>query len=165
MSNFVQALLNLIANCLAPQADANAKPIYLANDQQQQQQQHQGGYHQQPAPAQPYYPPQKPAAPAQPAAGGFAGVPSVASGGVTTPTPAELADLSAACQRLWALDDNRLHPGADYVLDLQGGKKSYESHDAARGKLFASVSKAVWERPTYRIFYALLDNYVRYERK
>ena len=31
----------------------------------------------------------------------------------------DLSDLSAACTRLWELDENRLIPGLDYAIDLQ----------------------------------------------
>lgn len=35
------------------------------------------------------------------------------------PTQEELNDLSAAAQKLWDLDDNRLIPGEDYEINLQ----------------------------------------------
>ena len=37
----------------------------------------------------------------------------------------ELADLSAACSKLWELDYARLAPGVDYAIDLQQGKNPY----------------------------------------
>lgn len=35
------------------------------------------------------------------------------------PSTHELDSLSAACSKLWELDDNRLVPGSDYQLNLQ----------------------------------------------
>ncbi len=34
-------------------------------------------------------------------------------------TPQE--ELSRICTELWDLDENRLTPGSDYAIDLQGG--------------------------------------------
>jgi poly(U)-specific endoribonuclease len=68
-------------------------------------------------------------------------------------------DLSAAAQHLWNNDVNRLTPGDDYVLNVQTGKKPFWKEDTARDPLFTSVDKAVWKRPTYAAFHALLDNY------
>lgn len=42
---------------------------------------------------------------------------------------------------------------------MQEGKRAYETEDAAGHRLFTSVSKGVWERPTYRLLYMLRDNY------
>lgn len=35
------------------------------------------------------------------------------------PSEAELSNLSHACGKLWDLDDNRLEPGQDYLMNLQ----------------------------------------------
>lgn len=35
------------------------------------------------------------------------------------PTPAELESISDACAKLWELDENRLEPGQDYLMNLQ----------------------------------------------
>ena len=43
---------------------------------------------------------------------------------MSSPTQEELNDLSLACNRLWSLDDNRLEPGREYVIDLQVGGPS-----------------------------------------
>lgn len=67
--------------------------------------------------------------------------------------------LNEAIQELWSLDDNRLTPNADYVLNVQSGKKPYWKEDNAPDPLFTSVDKNVWKRPTYQTFIALLDNY------
>jgi poly(U)-specific endoribonuclease len=76
-----------------------------------------------------------------------------------TPTDAELADLSNACDRLWELDAHRLVPDVDYVLNLQQGKNSYDRYDAASQPLFTFVDEKALLRPTYAAFIALLDNY------
>lgn len=68
--------------------------------------------------------------------------------------------LSDAAQKLWDHDANRLTPRDDYVINVQTGKKPFQKEDGARDPLFASVDPAVWKRPTYAAFLALLDNYV-----
>ena len=69
--------------------------------------------------------------------------------------------LSEAVQEMWNLDDNRLTPNRDYVIDVQEGKKPYRKEDAAEDPLFARVDRSALDRPTYRAFVALLDNYRR----
>ncbi|KAG7338723.1 endoribonuclease XendoU [Nitzschia inconspicua] len=66
--------------------------------------------------------------------------------------------LSDAIQELWNLDANRLNPAADYVINVQEGKKPYWKENAEE-PLFTSVGKEPFQRPTYRAFVALLDNY------
>ncbi|KAA8491805.1 Poly(U)-specific endoribonuclease-C [Porphyridium purpureum] len=77
------------------------------------------------------------------------------------PTDEELGSVSLAVAKLWELDVNRLAPGLDYVLDLQTGKKFYDQDvDTAEHPLFKYFSSAVFRtRPTYSLFYHLLDNY------
>lgn len=78
----------------------------------------------------------------------------------TAPTQQELSSLSAACQRIWQLDINRIQPGQDYILNPQHGKKSYMEQDVAPGPLFAQLNRAVFQpRSTYALLLALLDNY------
>jgi poly(U)-specific endoribonuclease len=77
------------------------------------------------------------------------------------PTDEELADLGAACNKLWELDVNRLAPGEDYRINLQRGKTPYQPGDSAPGPLFEYVSPAVFRKPTYAAFVALLNNYER----
>ncbi|GIL57337.1 hypothetical protein Vafri_12603 [Volvox africanus] len=77
------------------------------------------------------------------------------------PTAAELENLSAAARKLWELDENRLKPGVDYAINVQDGKRHRERHDAASEKLFKGVKRETWTKPTYVIFYNLLDNYER----
>lgn len=59
------------------------------------------------------------------------------------------------------MDDNRLEPGRDYVLNPQDGKRPFDARDAAATSLFSSVDRAVLSRPTFRAFHSLLDNYKR----
>jgi poly(U)-specific endoribonuclease len=77
---------------------------------------------------------------------------------MTIPSAAELDNLGLACQKLWDLDDNRLVPD-QYDIDVQD--LTTRGEDAARGPLFARVSEDVWEKPTYKHFKNLLDNYLR----
>eukprot|EP00538_Stauroneis_constricta_P004554 CAMPEP_0119551048 /NCGR_PEP_ID=MMETSP1352-20130426/4432_1 /TAXON_ID=265584 /ORGANISM="Stauroneis constricta, Strain CCMP1120" /LENGTH=467 /DNA_ID=CAMNT_0007597055 /DNA_START=90 /DNA_END=1493 /DNA_ORIENTATION=- len=67
--------------------------------------------------------------------------------------------LNEAIQDLWKLDVNRLTPDADYSLNVQSGKKPYWKEDSAPDPLFDKVDRSVWQRPTYKTFMALLDNY------
>lgn len=67
--------------------------------------------------------------------------------------------LKAASQ-LWKLDDaNRLEPGVDYQVNTQLKARSY-SEDCADEPFIQFISDDVWERPTYRTFKQLLNNYV-----
>lgn len=68
-------------------------------------------------------------------------------------------NLSDAIQEMWNLDVNRLTPNADYTIDVQEGKKPYWKEDAAEDPLFTRVGRDALQRPTYRAFVALLDNY------
>jgi hypothetical protein len=68
-------------------------------------------------------------------------------------------DLATAMSTLWSLDSNRLMPGRDYQLDIQGYTKFHSEQDRAHEPLFAHVDNAVLSRPTYATFVALLDNY------
>lgn len=76
-----------------------------------------------------------------------------------TPSQAELQDLSLACSKLWDLDRNRLLPGLDYEINLQGGKSFFNSDDVAAEPLFKSINPAVFQKPTFKAFISLLDNY------
>lgn len=76
------------------------------------------------------------------------------------PTATELENLSDAANRLWDLDMNRLVPQQDYVINVQQGKKIYNEGDVASEPFFTFVDAKVFERPTYRAFRMLLDNYV-----
>jgi poly(U)-specific endoribonuclease len=67
--------------------------------------------------------------------------------------------LSDAAQQLWDSDDNRLLIGQDVELNVQKGKKPFWKEDGASDPLFTSVNESVLERPTYKAFIKLLDNY------
>lgn len=85
---------------------------------------------------------------------------TITSGASTVvPTSAELADISEATKKLWDLDTNRLSPNEDYILNVQRGHKIYDHRDTAPERLFSYVDLSVFERPTYKAFCALLDNY------
>ena len=73
----------------------------------------------------------------------------------------ELKSLSAACNKLWELDTNRLEPNVHYELNLQAGKNAFDRGDRARDPLFTFVDPSVLERPTYKLLFELLDNYER----
>ncbi|XP_065670131.1 uridylate-specific endoribonuclease B [Hydra vulgaris] len=74
--------------------------------------------------------------------------------------PFEDKALTAFAEQLWELDENRLNPNEHYVLDLQGKTKfSYDGPDNAAKPLFSKVDPKAFERPTYKAFIALLDNY------
>ena len=68
-------------------------------------------------------------------------------------------NLSDAVQQMWDLDVNRLCPNSDYTINVQGGKKPYVKDDLAEDPLFTRVDKDALNRPTYRTFMTLLDNY------
>ncbi|KAG1653593.1 hypothetical protein FOA52_009100 [Chlamydomonas sp. UWO 241] len=87
--------------------------------------------------------------------------PIAASAASTQPSNAELQDISLCAQKLWDLDTNRLGNQADYKLNVQGGKKSYQTHDAASAPLFTAVTKRVWERPTYKASFLWLHTVLR----
>ncbi|XP_014671165.1 PREDICTED: poly(U)-specific endoribonuclease-like [Priapulus caudatus] len=70
--------------------------------------------------------------------------------------------ISQIVTKLWNLDENRLEPGKDYDIDLQGYTKVYRkgSADYAREPLFTFVNEEeVFERETYNHFRLLLNNY------
>lgn len=74
--------------------------------------------------------------------------------------PHEDKGLNNFLEQLWGLDKNRLVPDKDYDLDLQGRTRfSYDGPDNAADPLFARVDPEVFQRPTYKAFVALLDNY------
>ncbi|KAF0761003.1 hypothetical protein AaE_003484 [Aphanomyces astaci] len=77
------------------------------------------------------------------------------------PTSAELKSLSDACNRLWALDENRLNPNEHYQINLQRGKSPYQTGDVAPDNLFTYVNPEVFNKKTFKLFTALLDNYER----
>ena len=79
------------------------------------------------------------------------------------PTAAELGNIGLAAARLWDLDVNRLVPTENFVLDLQKEKSPSDRRDYADRPLFSWVDPAYLERPTFKAFMALLDNFVAEE--
>lgn len=77
---------------------------------------------------------------------------------VVIPTQEELSNISLAATKLWELDSNRAHPEKDYIIDLQEGKNMWENIDNPN-PLFSFVDEKLFERPTYKAFRSLLDNY------
>jgi poly(U)-specific endoribonuclease len=75
------------------------------------------------------------------------------------PSSEELHSVSEAAKKLWELDVNRLIPGTDYVINLQHGKRVYDAGDAAREPFYTFVDMKALEKPTFKAFVALLDNY------
>ncbi|KAG7262691.1 hypothetical protein CRUP_026055 [Coryphaenoides rupestris] len=76
-------------------------------------------------------------------------------------------------QALWDSDTNRLQPGKDYRISLQGkaGKVALnddnndnndisDDNDAAGFPLFTFVDESIFQKETFKAFISLLDNYV-----
>lgn len=74
-------------------------------------------------------------------------------------------ELSEVFNQLWKLDTNRLKPGADYKINLQGkagyvAQGSNNAADRARAPLFSYVNEDKLKKiQTYAYFINLLDNY------
>ncbi|KAI4905834.1 hypothetical protein NFI96_014554 [Prochilodus magdalenae] len=74
-------------------------------------------------------------------------------------------ELSAVLNELWKLDVNRLKPGRDYTINLQGkadfvAQGSNSARDKANASLFSYVNEDKLKSiPTYARFINLLDNY------
>lgn len=70
-------------------------------------------------------------------------------------------ELSELFTRLWELDTNKCYPDQDFEINLQGFVKNPKElqQDRARHELFQWVNEEIFERPTYKTFRALLDNY------
>lgn len=74
-------------------------------------------------------------------------------------------ELSEVFNQLWKLDTNRLRPGADYKINLQGkagfvAQGSNNAVDRARAPLFSYVNEDKLKKiQTYAYFINLLDNY------
>lgn len=76
------------------------------------------------------------------------------------PSAQEISDIAKAAQRLWELDINRLTPGEGFILDVQGEKSPNDHRDMATRPLFQFVDPSYLEKPTFKSFLALLDNYI-----
>ncbi|XP_006633210.1 uridylate-specific endoribonuclease C [Lepisosteus oculatus] len=74
-------------------------------------------------------------------------------------------ELSSLLNELWALDENRLKPGKDYTISLQGkagyvAPGSNSARDRASAPLFSHVNEERLRTiKTYAYFMKLLDNY------
>ncbi|XP_056587789.1 uridylate-specific endoribonuclease B [Triplophysa dalaica] len=72
-------------------------------------------------------------------------------------------ELSAMIQELWDNDINRLRPGIDYRISLQGkaGDRAgcSDGNDAAGLPLFTFVDENIFKKETFLAFISLLDNY------
>ncbi|KAF7662587.1 hypothetical protein LDENG_00231900 [Lucifuga dentata] len=74
-------------------------------------------------------------------------------------------ELTEVLNQLWHLDTNRLKPGTDYIINLQGragyvAQGSNYARDKARAPLFSYVNEEKLKSiETYAHFINLLDNY------
>jgi len=69
-------------------------------------------------------------------------------------------EFTALAEEMWNNDNNALTSGSDYELDIQGKTRfSKEGIDKADDPLFIYVSPCALEKPTFKAFIALLDNY------
>ncbi|XP_028838781.1 uridylate-specific endoribonuclease B [Denticeps clupeoides] len=72
-------------------------------------------------------------------------------------------ELSAMVQQLWDNDVNRLKPGKDYRISLQGKAKGAmpmnDDNDGAASPLFTFVDESIFKKETFLAFISLLDNY------
>ncbi|XP_023647326.1 uridylate-specific endoribonuclease B isoform X2 [Paramormyrops kingsleyae] len=72
-------------------------------------------------------------------------------------------DLCAVVQGLWDHDVNRLQPGRDYSISLQGragdAVTTNDDNDTAHSPLFLFVNEEIFQRETFLAFISLLDNY------
>ena len=98
--------------------------------------------------------------PLKPAASNHAVAPSNTSS-VSFPPPDAGTTFNEAVQKLWDLDA-RLTPNKDYKIDVQSSKHPSYKGDAADEPLFTYVKPAVFKRPTFTTFVALLNNYSAY---
>ncbi|KAL7828059.1 hypothetical protein AOLI_G00312110 [Acnodon oligacanthus] len=79
--------------------------------------------------------------------------------------PAVDQELSAVLNELWKLDVNRLKPGRDYTINLQGkadfvAQGSNNARDKANAPLFSYVNEEKLKSiATFACFISLLDNY------
>ncbi|KAG7220049.1 hypothetical protein INR49_018439 [Caranx melampygus] len=72
-------------------------------------------------------------------------------------------ELSAMVQELWDNDVNRLKPGKDYRISLQGKAGDTmsvnDNNDGAGYPLFTFVDENIFKKETFLAFISLLDNY------
>ncbi|XP_062868082.1 uridylate-specific endoribonuclease B [Trichomycterus rosablanca] len=69
-------------------------------------------------------------------------------------------ELSAMVQELWDNDINRLRPGTDYRISLQGKALNTTDGSEIPGvPLFTYVDESIFRKETFLAFISLLDNY------
>ncbi|XP_074640163.1 poly(U)-specific endoribonuclease-B-like [Tubulanus polymorphus] len=69
-------------------------------------------------------------------------------------------EISNVLSKIWLMDENRCVNGVDYEIDMQGYLRSTRvKQDRANYNFFEWMSDEVFQRPTYKSFLALLDNY------
>ncbi|MED6262146.1 hypothetical protein ATANTOWER_015172 [Ataeniobius toweri] len=72
-------------------------------------------------------------------------------------------ELSAMVQEIWDNDVNRLKPGKDYRISLQGkagdNMGSNDNNERAGLPLFTFVNENIFKKETFLAFISLLDNY------
>jgi len=70
------------------------------------------------------------------------------------------SQFSNLVQKLWTLDKNRAQIGTDIKVSLQGRVSwNFNTRDSASYPFFFNVNKDLFNRPSYKAFIALLDNY------
>lgn len=62
------------------------------------------------------------------------------------PTEAELADVSLASEKLWALDTNRLEPNKDYRIRVKQGRSSFTPDESSNETLFSYVDDSIFDK-------------------
>ncbi|KAM9581422.1 poly(U)-specific endoribonuclease-B-like [Guaruba guarouba] len=69
-------------------------------------------------------------------------------------------ELSTLFNEMWDMDVNRLMPGKDYTIDLQGKASAAQQGDGAARRLFHNVNEERLKSiKTFATFISLLDNY------
>ncbi|KAM9030005.1 poly(U)-specific endoribonuclease-B-like [Ara ararauna] len=69
-------------------------------------------------------------------------------------------ELSTLFNEMWDMDVNRLMPGKDYTIDLQGKASAAQQGDGAARRLFHNVNEdRLKSIKTFATFISLLDNY------
>ena len=77
--------------------------------------------------------------------------------------PASTVDFNDACNKIWSQDKNRVFLGRHYRVSLQGRIYDASSDiDRASSPLFSYVDENVFNKPTFKSFIALLNNYNRF---
>ncbi|XP_045573613.1 uridylate-specific endoribonuclease B [Salmo salar] len=73
-------------------------------------------------------------------------------------------ELSVMVQEIWDKDVNRLKPGTDYRISLQGKARTVnadmnDDSDGAGYPLFSFVDESIFKKESFLAFISLLDNY------